>query len=147
MDIKKFWEIIDATVAKDALNTNQQISEIENELSKYSIADIREFNNLSEQLIEKSKNEKIFHVICSAFEDQIEFEGGTSWSRYEFFIGWLLMQGSEIFNLGLSAPYSLKDLILNIYNSDLSICTCEEAIFIASNAYEIKTGRNYFEDF
>ena len=147
MDIIIFWEIVDSVVAKDSLNITQQISEIENELSKYSIADIREFNFLSEQLIEKAKDEKIFHAICSAFEDQIEFDGGTSWSRYEFFIGWLLMQGSEIFNLGLSAPNSLKDLIINIYNSDLSICTCEEAIFIACNAYEIKTGRNYFEDF
>lgn len=147
MDINKFWEIVDSVVARGELNVNQQILEIENKLSKYPIEDIRDFNNLSEQLIEKAKDEKIFKAISTAFKDQVEFEGGISWNRYEYFIGWLLMQGSEIYNLGLSAPNSLKDLIINIYNSDLSTCTCEEAVFIASNAYEIKTGRNYFEDF
>lgn len=147
MDIEEFWKIVDATVSKDKLNLNQQISEIESELAKYSIEDIREFNHISELLIEKAKDEKIFNAISDAFKNQIEFDGGTSWNRYEFFIGWLLMQGSEIFNFGLSAPNSLKDLINNIYNNDLTICSCEEAIFIASSAYEIKTGRDYFEDF
>ena len=115
--------------------------------AKYSIEDIREFNHISELLIEKAKDEKIFNAISDAFKNQIEFDGGTSWNRYEFFIGWLLMQGSEIFNFGLSAPNSLKDLINNIYSNDLTKCSCEEAIFIASSAYEIKTGRDYFEDF
>ena len=147
MDIEKFWKLVDDAGLKDKQNLNEQISKIEADLAKYSIEDIREFNHISELLIEKAKDERIFNAISDAFKNQIQFDVGTSWNRYEFFIGWLLMQGSEIFNLGLSAPNSLKDLINNIYNNDLNKCSCEEAIFIASSAYEIKTGRDYFEDF
>jgi hypothetical protein len=147
MDIEEFWRIVDASVSKDNLNLNQQISEIEFELAKYSIEDIREFNRISELLIEKAKDKKFFNAISEAFSNQIEFDGGISRNRYEFFIGWLLMQGSEFFNFGLSEPNSIKDLINNIYYNDLIKCSCEEAIFIASSAYEIKTGRDYFEDF
>jgi hypothetical protein len=145
MEIKEFWKIIDDVIVKQHLTLNQQISEIEIELSNYSIEEIKEFNYLIEQLMEKAKDEKVFSKIASAFKNQIIFEGAVSWSNYEFFIGWLIMQGSEFFNLGLTSPNSLKDLIDNIYNSDINKCICEEAIFIATKAYEIKTGKNYFE--
>lgn len=145
MEINEFWKIIDNVIVKDELTINQHVSEIEIELSKYSIEDIKEFNHITEMLIEKAKDERIFKIIASAFKDQIIFEGGISWSKYEYFIGWLIMQGSIFFKFSISSPYSLKDLISNIYKNDLTNCICEDAIFMACNAYEIKTGKNYFE--
>lgn len=72
---------------------------------------------------------------------------GISWSNFESFVGWLIMQGSEIYTYALDDPISLKELINITFNNDLEKCQCEEAIFIACSAYEIKTGRNYYEDF
>lgn len=97
-------------------------------------------------MIDNAKDEKCFKIFSKTFDDQILFQGSISWSNYDSFIGWLIMQGSRIYTYALDDPNSLKELIKIVFNNDLNKCSCEEAIFIASSAYEIKTGRNYFED-
>jgi len=147
MNIEEFWKIIDTSVVKNNLDIKEQINDIQIELSSYSIEDIKEFNYISEQMIEKAKSNNLLESISKLFEGKIMFDGGISWSTYEFFIGWLMMQGSEIFHFAMKDSDSVNDLIQNIYNGDINKCLCEEAIFIASSAYELKTGRDYFEDF
>lgn len=147
MDIAEFWKVIDSSIERNKDSLNAQVIDCGNELSKYSIEEIREFNYLSETLIEKAKDEKVFETFCKIFNNKILFQGSISWSNYESFIGWLIMQGSGIYTYALEDPNSLKELIKIIYNNDINKCICEDAIFIASAAYEIKTGRNYFEDF
>lgn len=147
MDIIEFWKLIDSAIERNKDDINKQIIDIQNELSKYSIEDIREFNFISETLIDSAKDEKVFETFCRIFNEDILFQGSISWSNFDSFIGWLIMQGSGIYNNALDDPNSIKDLIKIIFNCDLNKCTCEEAIFIASSAYEIKTGGNYFEDF
>jgi len=143
----EFWNLIDSSITENRIELEKQISLIVNQLSQFSIEDIREFNFLSETLIEKTKNEAVFKAISEVFKDEIIFEGNISWSRFDSFAGWLILQGFEIYNQIILTPSSLKELVKTRYDNDLEKCSSEEAIFIACSAYELKTGRNYFEDF
>lgn len=62
-------------------------------------------------------------------------------------MGWLILQGSALYNQTIKDPNFLKEVIEINFNNDFSTLECEDAIHIASSAYEIKTGRDYFEDF
>ena len=106
-----------------------------------SIKEIREFNYISETLISKAKEAGIHEFLCEVFKDEI------SNNRFDFFMGWLILQGSVLYNQTIKAPIFLKEVIEINFSGDFGVLSCEEAIHIASSAYEIKTGRNYFEDF
>ncbi len=141
MNETDFWDIINSAKEINQNDIDKQRESIENTLSKRSIKDIRKFNYISETLIEKAKIEGIHEFLCNVFKEFI------SNNSFDFFIGWLILQGSALYNQTIKDPNFLKEVIETNFNNDLSVCTCEDAIHIASSAYEIKTGRNYFEDF
>lgn len=141
MNETDFWDIINSAKEINPYDIDKQRNYIENTLSKHSIKDILEFNYISETLITKAKKEGIHEFLCDVFKDEI------SNNRFDFFIGWLILQGSALYNQTIKDPNFLKEVIEINFNTDLSVLTCEDAIHMASSAYEIKTGRNYFEDF
>ena len=136
-----FWNIINSAKAFIPNDIDKQRDYIENILSKHAIKDIREFNNISETLISRARDKGIHEFLCDVFKDEI------SNNTFDFFMGWLILQGSALYNHTIKDPSFLKEVIEINFNTDLSILTCEGAIHMASSAYEIKTGRNYFEDF
>jgi len=147
MNTKEFWSLIDTSISKNNLEQSEIIEDIQRQLSSYSIKDIREFEFIFKRKTEKVKLSKVLESTSVLFNKEVFYKEGTSWSKYDFFIGWLIMQGSEFYNFALEDHISFNDLIQNVYNSDINKCLCEEALHIASSAYEFKTGRNYFEDF
>ena len=141
MDEANFWDIINSAKEINQNDINKQRDYIENDLSIYSIKEIREFNYISETLISKAKEAGIHEFLCEVFKDEI------SNNRFDFFMGWLILQGSALYNQTIKDPIFLKEVIEINFSGDFGVLSCEEAIYIASSAYEIKTGRNYFEDF
>lgn len=140
MNENDFWNIIDSAkgIYKEI---KKRRCNIENTLSKHSIKEIRDFNYISETLISKAKKKGIHEFLSDIFKDEI------SNNRFDFFMGWLILQGSTLYNQTIKDPNFLKEVIEINFNNDFSVLECEDALHIASSAYEIKTGRDYFEDF
>ncbi|MFY9309551.1 MAG: DUF4240 domain-containing protein [Bacteroidia bacterium] len=141
MNEVKFWFIIDSAKKINNNNIVEQRESIENTLSDYPIEDIRHFNYLMEFFISGAKDAGINEFIDKFFNDEISNNG------FDFFMGWLILQGSALYNQSIKDPFFLKEVIEINYNKDFDVLKCEEALHISSKAYEIKTGRNYFEDF
>lgn len=136
-----FWDIINSS---KEINQNDIVKQricIENTLSKYSINEIREFNYISEILIKKAENNGLHDFLCNEFKDEY-----ISTSVFDFFMGWLLLQGSALYYQTIKDPNFLIEVIEINFNNDFSVLKHEEAIHMGLNAYETKTGRNYYED-
>ncbi len=136
-----FWYIINSAKEVNPHNINKQRADIEKALSKHSIKSIRKFNYIAESLIIEAKDEGLKEFLCVIFKDQI------SNNRFDFFMGWLILQGDALYNQTIKDPKFLKEIIEINFNNDFTVLSFEEGLHIASSAYEIKTGRNYFEDF
>lgn len=141
MNKADFWYIINSAKEANPHNVNKQRDYIEKTLSKYSIKSIREFNCITENLIKEAKEEGLREFLCLVFKDEI------SNNRFDFFMGWLILQGTVLYDQAIKDPNFLKEVIEINFNNDFTILSFEEGLHIASSAYEMKTGRNYFEDF
>ena len=62
--------------------------------------------------------------------------GGCSDDGFEYFRGWLMLQGRDVWEAALRDPESLADVPLD-GNAD-----CEDVLYVASEAYERVTGRS-----
>lgn len=70
--------------------------------------------------------------------------GGCSDDGFDYFRGWLLMQGREVFERVLSHPDTLADLPVTwAERFSMAPLECEEALYIASLAYRQATGEDY----
>jgi hypothetical protein len=73
--------------------------------------------------------------------------GGCSNDGFEYFRGWLIMQGRAIFEAALADPDSLADLpAVRAAAVDLTEFECEDALGIARDAYRMATGEDMPQD-
>jgi hypothetical protein len=63
--------------------------------------------------------------------------GGCSDDGFDYFRGWLLTRGREVFEAALANPDSLADVV------DEEDVECEEMLYVAMHAYEEVTGEDF----
>jgi Protein of unknown function (DUF4240) len=76
-------------------------------------------------------------------------QGGCSDDGFEYFRGWLILQGRRVFEAALADPDSLASLpaVHAVAASPVfTLLECENALYIASEAYEAVVGRPLPED-
>lgn len=67
--------------------------------------------------------------------------GGCGDDGFEYFRGWLIMQGREVFEQSVADPDSLADLpVVGPPTLDRSSIECEATLYIAMRAYKAATG-------
>lgn len=129
MDKAEFWKIIEYSIAKSNDNKLEQEKIIIERLSMYNPEQIIEFEIIFRQLIIQADDFKIMAA-------QKIIEDYVSDDSYLYFRCWLIGKGEKIYMEALKNPDSLSS---NINQDEESYF--ENLLYVATNAYKIKTGK------
>jgi hypothetical protein len=67
---------------------------------------------------------------------------GCSDDGFDYFRGWLITQGRDVFEAAVADPDALADLAaVRAAASDGGVLECEDALYLAETAYETATGQ------
>lgn len=143
MNELRFWEII-AHGLQTANDTEEQADLIIETLIKSPVKDIVEFQRILEKQWEKCSTAKLY-AACRFILDISDEEEADD--RFPNFCGWVLSLGKEAFHAAIENPDSLAPFLKKNEEGDF-ICECEMMMFLADNAYEMKTGEeDFYEKF
>jgi hypothetical protein len=130
MDIETFWNLIDEARAVGRGDVTDQATFIVGKLLQLPEAEIVGFERIFWQLMAEAYDANLW--------DAAEIIGcGCGDDGFDDFRAWLIAQGKERYEMALSDPESLVDLVnldQNAQEGDL--------LYVAHKAYERKTGRS-----
>lgn len=144
MNEQLFWQMIADAKAKTS-NVEDQVEELVQTLMKRPVKEIIAFQKIFEAKLEAMCEAKLFaaaHYIM-AIDDEDDSEENED--RFSYFCAWLIAQGKEIAEKAIENPDSLADVLEIDANSE-PICESEMMLYVADNAYEMKTGDEDFYD-
>lgn len=130
----QFWLIIENS-KKGSTNLDELALKITNELLKLLSAEIIGFQLRENKLRYDSYNSDLW---CAGYI----MNGGCSDDCFEYFRCWLIGNGKEIYYNSLKSPDSLSEL----YSNEEEIYEFEDLMYVASNAFQKKTGKE-IDDF
>lgn len=131
MDDAYFWALLETAKTKGEY-ADEQLEWLTNDLSKRSVKEIIMFDYLFKQHYYKSYTSDLWAAAYIVM-------GGSSDSLFEEFRAWLLYQGRDIYEAALQDPQSLLPYLELLEQQEL-VPLLEELLFVASLAYEEKTG-------
>ncbi|MGH2666745.1 DUF4240 domain-containing protein [Flavobacterium sp.] len=129
MDKTEFWKIIEYSIAKSNENKSEKEKVIIEKLATYKPEQIIEFELIFRQLIIEADDYKIMGA-------QKIIEGYVSDDSYLYFRCWLIGKGEKIYTETLKNPEFLSE---NINQGEEAYF--EELMYVATNAFKIKTGK------
>ncbi|RXZ81950.1 DUF4240 domain-containing protein [Paenibacillaceae bacterium] len=137
MTNKGFWEIISNSKEYGA----EQIEWLINELSKKTTNEIIEFEIEFKEKMERSYTSSLWGAAFVIM-------GGCSDDGFDYFRGWLIAQGEEVFNKVLNNPELLNEYLSEDFlENDELAPQLEEMLSAASDAYTYKkTGEFEYND-
>jgi hypothetical protein len=121
----EFWSLIDATRAD---NPDEHAEAIQIALSKRTAEKIVDFERHMADLQALSYSWKLWGAAYL-------INGGCSDDGFDYFCGWLILQGQSVFDDALSEPDSLAE----VPQLEDGI-ECEKMLCVAQSAYESVTG-------
>ncbi|MCA9049079.1 MAG: DUF4240 domain-containing protein [Planctomycetaceae bacterium] len=126
----EFWSLIDSTRG-DVDDPWGHAEAVESELEQKSPEDIMDFERHLSALMEKSYNWDLWGAAYL-------INGGCSDDGFDYFRGWLVLQGKKVFEQALKDPDSLAD-----YSGTEMEVECEEILSAAFNAYQTSAGKDF----
>lgn len=133
MDKKEFWQIIESARAKAQGDQQLQEQTLISSLEKLEPEQIVEFECILCQYLLEADH---FDVIAA----QKIIDGYVSDDPYLYFRCWLIGQGETVFTNALRNPDSLAAVIDEPYHD------FEELLYVATMAYEKRTGKKEDDD-
>jgi len=131
MDEAKFWSLIEAA-GKSSDDPDEQLEMLVQRLTKRPTPEILEFDRILRDMVGRSYTNDLW-AACYILN------GGCSDDSFDYFRGWLIMQGNEVFYNALRDAESLADLDLPT-DEEFEF----ESLFYAGvTAYEEKTGKEF----
>ncbi len=131
MDEAKFWKLMDEARAESRGDIDEQLSILTNKLEQLPISEIVEYQRIVDSLMDQSYTWDLWAA-------GYLLNGGCSDDCFDYFRGWLIVQGKEVYYNALRDPESLADLTLSENGVE-----CETLLTIAWTAYENKTGQEF----
>jgi hypothetical protein len=126
MQFESFWKIIhDAQGAPDA---DQQVEHIGNTLENLPAEAVIDFERCLRSLFSRAYTNSLWGAAYL-------INGGCSDDGFDYFQGWLVLQGENVFEAALRDPDSLAD-----YNGTEENVEGEDLLYVAARAYEKLTG-------
>ena len=131
----QFWQIIDNAVKLS--NDDDLLKEeiITKELTKLSLSEITEFEFAFRKCVIDADHFKVMAAMKI-------IEGGVTDDSYLYFRCWLIGQGKTIFEETLKDPDYLTSFV-----KDDKLHEFENLMYVATKAYEAKTGKEEGDDF
>lgn len=146
MNEQLFWQLIDEAKAKTT-NVEDQAEELVQILIKRTVKEIIGFQKVFETQLEALCEAKLFAAAYYIMAIDEEEEEDEEDDRFSYFCAWLIAQGKEVTQKAIENPDSLAD-ILTVNEDGECICECEMMLYVADNAYEMKTGNeDFYEKF
>jgi predicted DNA-binding WGR domain protein len=126
-----FWNLIEETKAKSQGDIYEQVEHLRTRLRQLSNTEIFSFHAILHRLLSESFQARLWGAAYI-------INGGCGDDGFDYFRGWLIAQGREVFYAALQDPDSLAD----VAEADAE---CEEIWYVAQEAYEEKTGKDDFQ--
>lgn len=126
MDLDGFWSLIDQARAA-AGGPSEHAAELEHLLREKSPSDIEEFARIQGELMRDSYRWDLWGAAYVINQ-------GCSDDGFDYFRGWLLLQGRDVWDAALRDPETLAEIPM------AGEVQCEDTLYAASKAYEEKTG-------
>jgi len=126
MNCDDFWRLIEE--AAFGSHPREQAETIQAELTKRSAEEILDFERHMTELLESSYTWDLWGAAYL-------IRGGCSDDGFDYFRGWLILQGRVVFEKALAEPDSLAESPNLEENVE-----CEEILYVAGRAYEVVTG-------
>lgn len=139
MTIEEFWQIIDQA-RKTTTNVDDQVDLIIETLLKKPVKEMIAYQGHFEAQMERLSNVPLWLAgqYVMNIHDETEME-----ERFPYFCAWIITQGDDaitsvVENADNLAPFLEKGL------DNEWVCECEMMLYVADNAYEMKTGKEDF---
>lgn len=144
MNEQIFWQLI-ADSKNKTNDIEEQAEELVQILMKRSVKDIIGFQKIFEAQLETMCEAKLYAAAYYIMAIDEEEENEEDEDRFSYFCAWLIGQGEEIAKKAIADPDTLAE-ILEVNEDGECICECEMMLYVADNAYEMKTGEEDFYD-
>ncbi len=131
MDENQFWQIIQ-TAKRAASDDDQQLELIEAALQALEPDDMVKFQRIFDRLHRSSYRADLWGAAYI-------INGGSSDDGFDYFRGWLIAQGREVYSAALEQPDSLDGLFTNEFQADFG-CELEGMLGVAGRVWMEKTG-------
>ncbi len=128
VDRQRFWAVLDVARTSGADNAGHARALVES-LSRESPEDIESFARIQAELM----NESYAWPLWGA---AYVINGGCSDDGFDYFRGWLLIQGREVWERALADPDSLVRAV-----PEGGAVECEDVLYAAAQAFERVVGR------
>ncbi|MBB4967837.1 DUF4240 domain-containing protein [Saccharothrix violaceirubra] len=133
MDIDGFWQLVD-TARADVPDADEVAARVSALLAALPREEIVAADRVFEELLASSYRTPLWAAAYVV-------NGGCSDDGFDYFRGWLIVQGRETFERVVADPDALADLpVVREAAEEGDEFDCEEALGIASDAYRAKTG-------
>jgi hypothetical protein len=136
MDTEQFWGLIEdaRSQAVDAVGVAPVAAGVVALLSARPAAEIIAAEHRLWELLARSYRNSLWAAACL-------IQGGCSDDGFEYFRGWLILQGRSVFEAALADPDSLAGHpAVQAAVAQNALLEYEEALYIASEAYELAVG-------
>ncbi len=127
MTLDDFWNLISTTISAEALE-EADLSKLESALAAMSAEEIAAFDDNVSKLCTDSYGWPIWGAAYI-------INGGCSDDGFDYFRGWLIGKGREVFEAAMADPDSLVDYVEDEVE-------CEDLLSVAWQAYKDKTGKD-----
>lgn len=137
-----FWNLIATSKAQTADVEAQADWLIEHLVKDFKVKEIFEYQRELEKAVHSLSTAKMWLAaeFLMAIDDEEELD-----ERFPGFCAWVVAQGKEVVERAIENPDDLADL-LEINEEGEFVCECEMMLYVADNAYEMKTGEEDFYD-
>jgi uncharacterized protein DUF4240 len=136
MDTRQFWKLIEdaRTQVADAADGEAIAARAATLLSAFPREEIVAAEHVLQGLLAASYRDTLWAAASL-------INGGSGDDGFEYFRGWLIVQGREVFERSVADPDSLADLpVIGPPTLDRPSIECEETLYIAMSAHRAATG-------
>lgn len=127
MTREAFWKLIES--ARGSGDVDESVEAVADAVRSLDPQEIVDFDRHLYELMAASYSWDIWGAAYL-------INGGCSDDGFDYFRGWLILQGQGVFEQALRDPDSLADL--EILEEDVE---CEDLLYVAYEAYEAATGK------
>jgi hypothetical protein len=131
MDETEFWILMEKARAESNGDINKQLDILTGALEQLPVSDIFQYQRVLDMLQDQAYTWDLW-AACYILN------GGCSDDGFDYFRGWLIAQGKDVYYNALRDPEILAELARPEDELD-----CEELLYIAWTAYEGKTGHEF----
>jgi predicted DNA-binding WGR domain protein len=133
----RFWKLIELSRQGSGGDAYAQLDNLRARLLKLPEPEIRSFDAVLWERMDESYRADLWGAAYI-------INGGCSDDGFDYFRGWLILQGEKAFTEALKEPDGLASRMRRAMEAGGEF-ECEDVLSIASQAYEAQTGRDDFQ--